>query len=180
MAGRTAAEAVHNFLDPLRKAISCVTPAVLDVAGGYHPRPAPHVLTLAQGDPVRLSADPPILLSVTQHYRVVEYEGARGPWKVSTVGYYYVLSGPDEREVIAYQWHPVGRSPVTFPHLHLGFGAAIGYPQLADAHLPTGRVPLEQVLRLAINDFGVQPLRDDWRDVLDTTQAAPEEWRTWG
>lgn len=179
MAGRTPQEAVHNFLEPLRKAVSCVTPAVLGVSGGYFPSATPHVLTLAQGDPVRLRADPPVLLSVIRHYRVVEHEGSRGPWKVSTAAYYYTLSDVDEREIITYHWHPAGRSAVTYPHLHLGLAATVGYAPLAEAHVPTGRVPLEQVLRLAIRDLGVRPLREDWRDVLEATQSAHETWRTW-
>ena len=180
MAGRTPPEAVHNFLDPLRRAISCVTTSVLDVAGGYHPSDWPHLLTLAKGDPVRLAGERPVWLSVTQHYRVVEYEGPRGPWKVSTAAYWYYLSDADQGEIIAYHWHPAGRSAVTSPHLHLGPAAEVGHPQLADAHIPTGRVALEAVLRLAIRDMGARPLREDWEDILDESQAAHETWRTWG
>jgi hypothetical protein len=81
--------------------------------------------------------------------------------------------------VFSYQWHPGGRSPVTWPHLHLGAGAEVGRTELASAHLPTGRVSIEEVLRLAITELGVEPLRDDWREVLERTQAAYETWRTW-
>jgi len=33
-------------------------------------------------------------------------------------------------------------------------------------HLPTNRVSLQDMLRLAIDDFQVRPLRDDWPSVL--------------
>jgi hypothetical protein len=32
---------------------------------------------------------------------------------------------------------------------------------------------------MAIADLGIQPIRDDWEDVLQATQAAYEQWRTW-
>jgi hypothetical protein len=35
------------------------------------------------------------------------------------------------------------------------------------AHLPTGRVSVEDFLRTAIRDFGVKPQRDDWETVLN-------------
>lgn len=34
------------------------------------------------------------------------------------------------------------------------------------AHLPTGPVPLADVLRLAVESFQVEPLRRDWERVL--------------
>ena len=48
------------------------------------------------------------------------------------------------------------------------------------SHLPAGRVSLEEVLRLAVKHLGVEPRRDDWDDVPETTtQGIYEAWRTW-
>jgi hypothetical protein len=180
MAGKTAKEAVDNFLQPLQRAVSCVTRTVLLAGGGYYPRTSPHVVTLGDGGPVRLSADSHLSLSVTHHYRVVEdSEPHRGPWKVSSSGYLYSLEDGDGREIISYHWHPTERSRITSPHLHLGAGAKVGYSHLVTAHLPTGRIALEQILRLAITELDVQPLRADWEQILNSTQQAYEEWRTW-
>lgn len=77
MAGRSPAEAVANFLAPLQRAVSCVTPAVLDVHGGYHVAEAPHALTLGVEAPVRMRGPGELALRVTHHYRIVEAEGAR-------------------------------------------------------------------------------------------------------
>jgi hypothetical protein len=65
---------------------------------------------------------------------------------------------------------------MTAPHLHLGAGAAEGRlrPDLAGAHLPTGHIALQDVLRLAIAELGVRPTRPDWDDVLRTTREAYE------
>jgi hypothetical protein len=92
---------------------------------------------------------------VIQNYRVVEYEGLRGPWKVQIVAYYYTLSNENEQEILAYHWHPAQQSEITFPHLHIGPGVHLDPESLGEAHLPTGRIAVEDVIRLAIRDFGV-------------------------
>jgi hypothetical protein len=84
---------------------------------------------------------------------------------VLTTGYLYQLRA-GERELLAYHWHPRGLSPHTDPHMHLGAAAELGFADLGTAHLPTGRIGLEHVLRLAIRDLGVEPRRGDWREVL--------------
>jgi hypothetical protein len=91
------------------------------------------------------------------------------------VGYQYTLRDIDGREIIAYHWHPEGRSHVTTPHIHLGPGAEMGRRDLARAHLPTGQVMLEDVLRFAITELGVRPLRRDWSEVLDRTRRVREQ-----
>lgn len=78
------------------------------------------------------------------------------------------------REFLAFHWHPQSR--VSWPHLHVRAGVE---PALATAHIPTGRVPLEDIVRMLIDDLGARPLRDDWRDVLALTRATFEQERTW-
>jgi len=70
------------------------------------------------------------------------------------------------QEILAYHWHPEGRSHVGTPHLHLGAGAEIGWPGLQKVHLPTGLVILPDQIELAIGS-GVHARRSDWRRVLD-------------
>lgn len=81
------------------------------------------------------------------------------------VGYRYVLLNQEHRELLSYHWHPAGQSPVVTPHLHVACRA--GNADLSKVHLPTGPVTLVDVIRCAITEFGVQPLRADWRAVLD-------------
>jgi hypothetical protein len=111
-------------------------------------------------------------LSIILHYRVVEDASVRGPWKVLTVAYYYVLEDAEGRELFAYHWHPAGPSTVRFPHLHLGIGVA--REQFTTIHAPTGRIGLEEVLRFAITELRVRPLRRDWMDVLAMLAASAE------
>lgn len=97
----------------------------------------------------------------------------RGPFDVQLVSYRYRILDPDEGELLAFHWHPVGRSNVTFPHLHLTSRVrpiALGRGQepvaLAEMHIPTGPVRFAQVVRLLIAEFGVAPRRKDWDAVL--------------
>lgn len=137
----------------------------------------PHVLLLNRGEPAALKGG--LTLHLLQQYEVVEATGERGPWKVSTRAYHYELDDEEGRELLAYHWHPRPPSPHTQPHLHLGAAAMIGHRAFTKAHLPTGRIALEDFLRLAIEDFGVVPLREDWSEVLGQSLGVFEEWRTW-
>lgn len=93
MAGRTPPEAVAAFVEPLQQAISCVSPAVLQVAGGYRPAAHPHALVLADGEPQPLRAEAELALLVAQQYRIVEDTESRGPWKVQNRRVLLVTSG---------------------------------------------------------------------------------------
>jgi hypothetical protein len=172
MVGRTSKEALQIFLDPLRQALSCVTHEVLYIRSGNDPAAAPYALML-HNSPVSLGRDRRFALEVIQHYRLIETERPQGPWQVQTVAYYYTLSelGENPREILGYHWHPQGRSWVTYPHLHLYAGAEVGRDDVRKAHLPTGRITLEEVLQLAIKEFGVTPLRDNWEEILQRTQG---------
>lgn len=169
MAGRTPPEAVAAFVAPLQQAISCVSLAVLQVAGGYQPAARPHALVLADGDAQQLRSEAGLALRVAQQYRIVEDTGPRGPWRAQTVAYSYVVNRGD-KELLAYQWNPLGSGGVARPHLHVGAAADELIDNFHRLHLPTGRIALEEVLRLLIEELGVQPLREDWSDVLDAAQ----------
>lgn len=146
---------------------------MLDVRGGYHVADVPHTLLLPDGGAVPLRGSNDLSLWIHQNYRVVELEGHRRSWSVRTTGYVYQLRA-EERELVAYHWHPWGLSARTFPHVHIGPAAQLGFADLGRAHLPTGHVALADVLRLVIRDLGVEPRRDDWREVLDAAQPALE------
>ena len=146
---------------------------MLDVSGGYHVADAPHALMLADGDAAPLRSLNDLSLWIHLNYRVVALDGRRRSWGVRTTGYVYQLRA-GERELLAYHWHPRGLSPHTAPHMHLGAAAELGFADLGSAHLPTGHIGLDDVLRLAIRDLGVEPRRGDWRQVLAKAQSQAE------
>ncbi len=175
MAGRTPRQAATNFITPVQRALSCVTNARIDTPSGYDPTEK-HALVVNGGAPVTVQTDKHVSLgvSVLQNYRIVESDDDRGPWKVKTTMYAYTLHDDQGNEIVAYHWHP-GIGP-RYPHVH--FRASLR-PEVAKAHFPTGRVSLEQFLRLLIVDFKVEPRRASWKNILSETQATFEKWRTW-
>jgi len=179
VAGRSPAEALENFLLPLRQAVGCVTSAQIDRLGE---KPVPgrlYPLTISGGQRVKVRRDVGEALSirVTQHYRIVKASLDRGPWKVQTAAYSYTLETLAAHEIVAYHWHPDAPGP-SFPHLHIGFAAGTIRDELQKAHCPTGRIALEQFLRLVIEEFGITA-KKGWSDVLANAQVAFEQWRTW-
>jgi hypothetical protein len=155
--------------------LSCITDAVPDVSGGYFVAADPHALTLNRGDSVQLHGTPGISFAMVQHYRIIEDSSPRGPWRVVTVTYSYVYEDHAGHEILAFHWHPDQRSTITFPHLHLGYGAGQLRPELHRAHIPTGRVSLAHVIALGIRELGVEPLRSDWESVVAIVGEALNE-----
>ena len=166
MPGRTPAEAVGEYVDSIQRAVSCVTNAVVGVGGGYYVSDTPHTLDLNERRPVRLGGATRLWLSFRQYYRVVEYDFPGEMWTVEEVSYRYRIMDDDHREILAYHWHPMGRSSFITQHLHIGHGAMLGLEEFQTAHLPTGRVSLADILRFLIRDFGAVPRRPDWESVL--------------
>ncbi len=96
-------------------------------------------------------------------------------WHVSSVAYFYQLSDNSGKELVAWHWHP-GRG-VDHPHIHTALGD-IG----KGIHLPSGRVSIESVIRMLIDELGVQPTRDhkdDWREVIDHAESLFLKHRRW-
>jgi hypothetical protein len=152
----------------------------IDVKGGYHASATPHPLTLAGGLPVDLGSGVGLAIQVSQQYRVLETNlDPREPWRVTTVAYHYTLRDSEAQEVISYQWHPNVPNSVSFPHLHIGYGAGVAREEFQRAHLPTGRVALEDFVRLLIIDFGVPPEKEDWEQELSASRAEFEADRSW-
>lgn len=158
---------------PLRKALSCITVAQL-----YVPSKGPgqlEALTLSQ-DPLRLAcpghgAISHVSFVMGHQFSVVSDDGGGG-WHVSTAQYEYYLQDDDGNELIGWHWHP--ESKITYPHLHVPAD-----PIHHKMHVPTGRVSIEAIIRLLINDFGVTPLRGDHSEILDEAEANFIRYRRW-
>lgn len=115
----------------------------------------------------------PLWLTLSQQYVLRQVEDERGPWKVSTRGYWYRIDDEDG-EFLAWHWHPLGLSRERRPHLHV-----YRDPYDGRLHLPTARVGVEAVVRLLVDELDVQPRRDDWVDVVDEAERAFLQWRSW-
>lgn len=134
-------------------------------------------ILLNNGDPLRLRtvAPPAIQLSFGQRFEIVRGESIPdGPYRVHTREYWYQFSLEDDRELFAFHWTPDTTDPRQRRHPHLHVGAALLLPEspifpgaLNKRHIPTGRVSIESIVRFAIEELGVEPLIETWRDVLD-------------
>lgn len=176
MPARTASRAFAEFLEPLQAVASCIThgPILHDC---HHPADGKeHWLVFGGRDGIPLGRTRASLrLEINQRFRLVE---ADGKWRVTTTRYFYAVIGRDEREVLAYHWHPNVPSRAE-PHLHLSAGAGALLPILNGAHLPTGRIAIEDVVWLALRELRGTPLRPDHLEVLDQGRRAFAANRQW-
>lgn len=95
----------------------------------------------------------------------------RRDWRTDIVGYSYNLMLASGTEVVAYHWHPKTPDSVTFPHVHVGpaivgTDGSVRRGNAHKVHFPTGSVSLESFLRLLVTEFGVEPRRRDWEQIL--------------
>ena len=121
--------------------------------------------------PVRLNTQyGPMDLGLSLHC-VPEVETRRRV-NLRATWYRYTLQPHDQREPM-FRWEyvaePEGEDAFWARH-HIQGPAPINvgsqYVSLNDLHVPTGPVPIEEIIRFCINDLGVAPLSDDWDATL--------------
>jgi hypothetical protein len=173
---RTIRESLVALLDGLRPIVACVTDrplfasrvtATSDRYGvAFRPIDRPAFIALGARQRLLLLVDLQIDVKV----------GPSGDVSTQIAAYHYHVLDRDEREIIAFHWHPEGVSPIRFPHLHLSStigrvplpgGSSV---DLAGMHLPTGSIALADVVRLLIVEFRAVPRRDDWEAILNRPQ----------
>ena len=114
------------------------------------------------------------MFNVEPYFRVRKDKSQGSLYNVEIVGYHYIVHYSEQREILAYHWHPGPREFVQTPHLHLGSGARVGFdPLVSKTHLPTGYVTFREIIRALIRDLSVEPIRSDWEDVIRRTLEPP-------
>lgn len=106
MAERTSYAAIRAYLNPLRRAIACVTPAILDAPGSQPSSGSTIDVLLYRGEPMRMRGPERIHLRVRPRVRLTQAIPPRGLWDAQTAAYEYRLSNQDDREILAYHWTP--------------------------------------------------------------------------
>src|SRR5690242_10594416 len=134
---------------------------------------APEAFTLSQ-DPLCLRSSSGIdyQLRLLQQFHLVREDR---DWRITTDAYQYRLDDGGGKELASWHWHPSTGN--RYPHLHVPAGPIGGA-----AHMPTGRVSIESVLRVLLTDLAVKPTRDhasDFLDVLDACEGPFIEHRRW-
>jgi hypothetical protein len=180
LVGRTPEEAVRNFLEPLAAAVACVTDQGFV---SWRPRTGePWRTAHFQGHFAILDRrnGQALKLELRHRYAVSEAQGQRGLWAVSTAEYIYEVADERDDAIAAWHWHPrsgQAGDEAHSPHLH-AYGARDTLT-LHKLHLPTGRVPIEAVIRFLIEDLGVVPRHVDWSAILDRHEAVFRQTRSW-
>jgi hypothetical protein len=129
-----------------------------------------------RAEPVRLrtvSGRRLVLFQIGIDYVVSRSSPTVDGYDITVASYLYRILDREQREILAFHWHPAGLSNVVDPHLHLSSRLntiEMGRDQeplpLADMHIPTGFVTLEDVVRLHVAVFGVAPRHADWDAIL--------------
>jgi hypothetical protein len=171
--GRNRRDARKAFLVPIGQSLSCITRATLLVSEFVNRGEQLEALALSE-DPLKLKSavlGSTVQLQLRHQYRIVK-EKDRRQFHVSTAAYFYRLDDEPGNEIMSWHWHPgVG---VDHPHLHVSSN-----PAGKHAHLPTGRVSIESVLRMLIDELGVPALKDDYATVLKRAEDNFIEYRRW-
>jgi hypothetical protein len=93
---------------------------------------------------------------------------------VTVDAYSYALHDRGGTELLVYHKHlSRGTDDWRHPHVHVSAALRPALPNgdravlpLDKLHLVTGSVPLAAFVRMLIEEFGVRPLADDWRERL--------------
>jgi hypothetical protein len=167
-------EAVDDALDHLGRVAACVTnrPVLATLPRSPTQRPYFGFAPAGEAAPLRVGGRRRLSLSMVHEYEVVPAAQPRA-YTVRTIGYWYSLLDRQEREIIAFHWHPAGIRPIVILHLHLSgrlqpldLGPGAEPAALGQMHIPTGPVAFADVVWLLIAEFGVEPRRADWDAVL--------------
>lgn len=192
MPGKTPHEAVRNFVDPLHLSLMCLvqhTECHPKHMGGAEALGANRTLTFNGGKPMWCEtggAEPDRYgLIATIGYRIIsDPRPNMGPIRVTTLEYGYDIVIPKQGDpagtsLLSWHWHPDVPN-VPQPHMHLEKGvSAQMHDALHKAHVPTGRVALEDVIEFMIVDLEVEPTCSDWREILHDAREAHVAHRSW-
>ena len=168
MTARTSRDAVQRHREHIQRVVSCVSDAFVALSEPEaRVGTAKYSIALNNGTPLSLVRSH-LTLRIVQSFAT---PGSVGSVGVRVFGYNYTLSHDRYGELFAYHWHH--RTPETPapPHLHVGAAlvGTVGRVRTGESHkvhFPTALVSLESVLSLCIAEFGVEPRRRDWEQIL--------------
>jgi len=180
----------QQFLEALGIVTSCVTPQRLNVSSHAYTPNEPN--TAAFIEPVSLRGKPGgpsgLFLDVAHMFMITDTDpsGNKRQWRVTTRMYQYSLLDHDQTDLLVYHWQPgADFGGPDHPHVHVSATLNARVDAITERpiglhalHVATGRVSLEAIVRMLIDDFHIKPRRVGWRDLLDKTEAVFREEAT--
>jgi hypothetical protein len=178
---KTPAAAKSRYVRFFQLSLSCLTNAIWYFAE----RPDGLTALVASESPIHLRREkgrPGLLLAPSQVFRIIPDDRYPGEYKASTLAYIYSvhINAPEVEgtEIIAWHWHPLTTPDRVYPHIHVRADHALVGP-LSKLHVPTGRVSFEEVVLFLVDELGVVPARDDWREIVSESFERFKTFRTW-
>jgi hypothetical protein len=181
--GKTHAEAFDAYAKPLRAVLGCLTRETLlktTIPGSEDQDGNTLQRFFFVKSPARLK-DSGLLFDFSHYFRIVR-NSETSTYRVKTISYTYEIEDEATRhEILAFHWEPDSpRSRVKTPHLHLGFALRDKtLPFHNKAHIPSGRVPVEDVVSFLISDLQVTSLNGNWSAVIAATRHSFMDQKTW-
>lgn len=175
MTARLPEDAVDILLAATRASARLITQRPIIASGRRSVGASIRLMFAPEGDPVvlRSRATGRAFLFLMSHDYLIAKSDAHPQSTTLLTSYLYQILDRDENEILAYHYHPLSRSPVAEPHLHLSnqvrpidLGRGSAPLPLADLHLTTGPVTLADIVRMLIVEFEVEPLVDNWQALL--------------
>jgi len=177
----------------MNEALQCVAHqkrfVIKELPAGLVPD-VPYSVTLNDMNSVPLPSEPWVYLVAGQTIKFYEDkpDGGDERYRVQTLSYTYAFTvKKDNKEVellnFAWQREPDPSNLYPRAHLHVGTGllakpTPIRTGNFHKAHIPTGRLSFEAIVRFAIREFDVKEQRDDWEPLLDASEAKFEAHKT--
>lgn len=182
MPGRNRAEAYRTFVEPIQAAVACLGPAkIIGTPNARSAEPGEICQWTLNGDEGMLRRQ--LRLRARMRFGYVDRGGdskvpAAERWKVTTLGYMYQIEVAGER-AFDYHWHPES-ALVQFPHMHAQRAILRQDGVITSrAHLPSGRVALESVVRMLITEMGWPPAVSDWDQRLTLSESVFRLYSSW-
>jgi hypothetical protein len=174
VASSTPYAATVEFIDRLRDSLICVLEQVhLPFSPRmYRGSNDPYSIMLNDGIPQPLSSSliSGLAIQLAMFIRPFSSESGYG---IELSGYSYLL-GIRQRdglqEFLAWQWNQRGVSSIAYPHLHVSAVSEAVPGGLNKLHIPTNQILVEDILEFIITDLGVEPRREDWREIFETSR----------
>lgn len=171
--------ALINYTSEIQLIVSCVSNVVFTVkplsaerhllvcssAGGF--------FAVKRQDGSRLQID------INQE---IETPTEANEFRVSTKYYLYSIADENTDDLVGFHYHPeLTDDPILYPHIHAYAKEDSRYKtlNLHRRHIPSGRVPLEDVIRWIIDELKVVPARQDWDDVLKRARETFKANHSW-